>query len=197
MKVHRAAAALAVTAALLAGAAQAAGPARTRGTIEQVSDTSITLKTRSGGTATMALTPETRIVAITSAKIGDIKPNSYIGSAAMPQPDGTLKAFDVQVFDPAMRGSGEGNYPWDKAPGSSMTNGVVGDLVGSNGRTMTVNYKGGQKTIVVPPNVPIVAMAPGQRSLLKPGVNVIVFANPAGTAAGAVGVGVDGVVPPM
>ncbi len=196
MKFHRAAA-LALTASLLAGAAQAAAPARTRGTIEQVSDQSITLKTRGGATATMALTPDTKVIAITNAKLADIKPDSYIGSAAMPQPDGTLKAFDVQVFDRSMRGSGEGNYPWDKAPGSSMTNGVVGDLVGSNGRTMTVNYKGGQKTIVVPAGVPIVAMAPGERSLLKPGASVIVFANPAGTAAGAVAVGVDGVVPPM
>ena len=196
MKLHQAAA-LAISATLLAGAAQAAPAARTRGTVEQVSDSSITLKTRAGATATMALTPQTKVVAITSAKIEDIKPDSYIGSAAMPQPDGTLKAFDVQVFAPAMRGSGEGTYPWDKAPGSSMTNGVVGGLVGTSGRTMTVNYKGGQKTIVVPPNVPIVAMAPGERSLLKPGAHVIVFANPAGTAAGAVGVGVGGVVPPM
>ncbi len=196
MKFHRAAA-MALTAALLAGAAQAAAPARTRGTIERVSDQAITLKTRGGATATMAMTPETKVVAITKANFADIKPDSYIGSAAMPQPDGTLKAFDVQVFDPAMRGAGEGNYPWDKAPGSSMTNGVVGGLVGTSGRTMTVNYKGGQKTIVVPPDVPIVAMAPGERGLLKPGAHVIVFADPAGTAAGAVAVGVDGVVPPM
>lgn len=197
MKLHRAAAALALTASLLAGAAQAAAPARTRGTIEQVSDQSITLKTRGGAAATMALMPDTKIVAITNAQIADIKPDSYIGSAAVPQPDGTLRALDVQVFDPVMRGSGEGNFPWDKAPGSSMTNGVVGGLVGTNGRTMTVNYKGGQKTIVVPADVPIVAMAPGERSLLKPGAHVIVFANPAGTAAAAVAVGVNGVVPPM
>lgn len=196
MKFHLAAA-LAVTASLTAGVALAAAPARTRGTIEQVSDQAITLKTRAGAAKTMALGADTKVIAITHAQIADIKPNSYIGSAAVPQPDGTLKALDVQVFDPAMRGTGEGNYPWDSAPKSSMTNGTVGSLVGSSGRTMVVTYKGGQKTIVVPANVPIVAMAPGERSLLKPGAHVIVFANPAGTAAAAVAVGVDGVVPPM
>ncbi len=196
MQLHRAATAMALTVSLFAGAAYAA-PARTRGTIEQVSDNSITLKTRAGATATMALAGDTKVIAITHAQIADIKPNSYIGSAAVPQPDGTLRALDVQVFDQSLRGSGEGNYPWDSAPHTSMTNGTVGKLAGSTGRTMTVTYKGGQKTIVVPANVPIVTMAPGERSLLTPGAHVIVFANPAGTAAAAVAVGVDGVVPPM
>ena len=196
MTFHRVAAALAVTVAVLAGAAHAAPP-HVRGTIEQVNGQSFTLKTRDGGTQTVTLTPDTKVVAITHAQISDIKPDSYIGSAAVPQPNGTLRALDVQVFDRAMRGAGEGNYPWDSAPNASMTNGAVGDLVGTTGRTMVVKYKGSEKTIVVPADVPIVAMGPGERSQLKPGAHVIVFANPANTATAAVAVGVDGVVPPM
>jgi hypothetical protein len=42
-----------------------------------------------------------------------------------------------------------------------MTNGSVGDLVVSNGRVLTVNYKGGQQKILVPEDVPIVNLMPG------------------------------------
>lgn len=81
-----------------------------------------------------------------------------------------------------------------------MTNGTVGDLVVSNGRTLTVKYKGGEKKIVVPEGVPIVNLEPGDRSLLKAGVKVVLFAAQGadGTVtAQAISAGKDGVTPPM
>ena len=50
------------------------------------------------------------------ATMADIKDGSFIGSGAMPQPDGSQKAIEVHIFPEAMRGTGEGFRPWDGAP---------------------------------------------------------------------------------
>jgi hypothetical protein len=68
-----------------------------------------------------------------------------------------------------MRGTGEGHYGWDLGESSTMTNGSIGTLTGATGHTMTVTYNGGEKTVVVPDDVPVVDLRPGDRSLLKPG----------------------------
>jgi hypothetical protein len=100
-----------------------------------------------------------------------------------------------------MKGTGEGHYGWDMGQNSTMTNGTVGDLVVSNGRTMTVKYSnGGEKKITVPEDVPIVSLEPSDRSLLKPGAHVIVVPTKAadGTlTANRISVGMNGIVPPM
>ncbi len=38
------------------------------------------------------------IFAVSAAAIGDIKPGSYIGVGAMPQPDGSQRAIQVTVL---------------------------------------------------------------------------------------------------
>ena len=130
-----------------------------------------------------------------------IAPGSYVGTAAMPGPDGKLRALEVQVFPEAARGTGEGHGPWDlgarahddqrdRRPGSSP---------GSKRRRMTLRYKDGEKTIVVPDGVPMVTFKPGDRSLLVPGAKVIVFAqirNDQPTALRALA-GRNGFTPPM
>lgn len=171
-----------------------------RGEITSVAGDVVRVQVNSGENVAINLTPETQVRAITLANIEDIKPGSYIGSAAMPQADGTLKALEVHVFPPQMAGTGDGHRPFDLVKGSSMTNGSVGDLVVSNGRTLTVNYKGGQQKILVPEDVPIVNLAPGDRSLLKAGVKVVMFVAQGedGTlTAQSISAGKDGVTPPM
>jgi hypothetical protein len=175
-------------------------PSRVRATIDSVSATTMTVTPRNGSPTVIALPPEVHISGITIAKIDDIKPGSYIGTAAAPQPDGTQKALEVHVFPPSMVGAGEGFRPWDSAPNSTMTNGTVGDLVGSKGRTLTVKYKGGEKTVIVPDDVPIVSIEPGTRALLTPGAHVIVFASKGADGsltAISVNVGEKGLTPPM
>ena len=171
-----------------------------RGTIEKLDGNTLQVATRNGAHATVMLSDGFKVAGVTTAKLADIKPGSYIGSAAAPQPDGTLKALEVLVFPPSMKGSGEGNYGWDLTATSTMTNGTVGDLVGSNGRTMTVNYGDSEKKIVVPSDVPVVAIEPSDRNKLVPGAHVILAPKKAadGTlTAAAVTVGLDGTVPPM
>ena len=171
-----------------------------RGEITGVSADSLKVHVNSGENVVIRLTADTNVRAVTLANIEDIKPGSYIGSAAMPQEDGTLKAMEVHVFPPELAGSGDGHRPFDLAKGSSMTNGSVGDLVVSNGRVLTVNYKGGQQKILVPEDVPIVNLTPGDRSLLKVGVKIVTFVTQGadGTlTAQSISAGKDGVTPPM
>ncbi|CAI8767089.1 hypothetical protein KW849_28260 [Pseudomonas sp. PDM26] len=171
-----------------------------RGEITGVSPDVLKVHANSGDNVVINLTKDTKVRAVTLANIEDIKPGSYIGSAAIPQEDGTLKALEVHVFPPELAGSGDGHRPFDLVKGSSMTNGSVGDLVVSNGRVLTVNYKGGQQKILVPEDVPIVNLVPADRSLLKVGVKIVTFVTQGadGTlTAQSISAGKDGVTPPM
>ncbi len=181
--------------------AQSSGAAaRLRGKIDAVSSDSIQLTLRNGTKVSAKLPADTRYVWLTESKPSEIKEGSYVGTAAVQQPDGTLKALEVQVFPPAMRGVGEGTRPWDLGDKSSMTNGTVGSLVAAQGRTITITYKGGEKKVVVPDDVPIVTYEPADRAALTPGANVLINGTRAadGTVtAGSVSIGKDGLVPPM
>ncbi len=185
--------------ALTSSAALAQVPPRTRGVITAVSDNSVTLRSHAG-TITLKTTADTGYVGATKASLSAVQSGRFIGTASVPQPDGTLKALEVTVFPESMRGAGEGSYGWDLGRNSSMTNGTIGSVVGTNGRTMTVDYKGGQKKLMVPDDVPVVDLEPGTKALLKPGAHVVAF-GPKG-ADGSVDakriiVGEDGAVPPM
>jgi hypothetical protein len=180
--------------------AQAPQPYRLRATIDAVSADSVSLTSRTGEKLTAALTPSTTFAAIVPIKLEDIKPGSFIGSAAMPQPDGTQKALEVHVFPEAMRGTGEGHRPFDLQPTSTMTNGTVGSVTGSEGRTLKVGYQGGEKIIDVPPGTPVVTYEPGTHDLLAPGAHVILMgtrAEDGKITATRISVGKNGLVPPM
>ncbi|MFK3794825.1 DUF5666 domain-containing protein [Pseudomonas sp. NPDC088444] len=182
------------------GHADDAKPTRVRGAITAIEGDSLKVHSNRGEDLQVNLTPNTQVRGVTLAQVSEIKPGSYVGSAAIPQADGTLKALEVHVFPPEMAGTGDGHRAFDLGKDSTMTNGSVGDLVTSNGRTITVNYKGGQKKIVVPDDVPIVNLVPGDRSLLKPGVKVVLQAQPGADGALtalSISAGENGVTPPM
>lgn len=181
--------------------AQSGGtPARLRGKIDALSGDTLQLTLRNGNKASATLPPNVRLTWLTVAQPGDIQEGSYVGTAAVPQADGTLKALEMQVFPPSMRGVGEGTRDWDLGAGSSMTNGTVGSLVAANGRTITITYKGGEKRVVIPNDVPIVTYEPADRAALTPGANVLVNGTRAadGTVTAiSVSIGKNGLVPPM
>ncbi len=189
---------------LVAAAAFAQGqkPSNVRGTVVALQGDVLTVKTAAGKELKMTLTPKTSISYPRRLKLSDLKAGDYIGSAAMPGPDGKLVAREVHVVPEAQRGVGDGHYPWDLEPGSTMTNGGVQKIVKSpNGQELTVQYKTGEKTIVVPPNAPIVTSERGDRSLLVPGASVFIGAeqNPDGTltARYVQATSKDGVKPPI
>jgi hypothetical protein len=149
-------------------AAQAQG-VRVRGTIEKLDGNVLSVKSNEGEAMKIALAGDARVVGVVKATLADIKPGTFIGSAAMPQPDGSQKALEVHIFPEAMRGTGEGHRPYT-IPNSTMTNGTAGNAVkGVDGNAVMVSYKGGEKKIIVPAGVPIVRYEIGDRSDLKPG----------------------------
>jgi len=181
-------------------AAQPAPTVRVKGTIEKVDGNVLTLKT-AAGEEKLTLAGNAQIVAVVKASMADIKENTFLGSAAMPQPDGSQKALEVHIFPEAMRGTGEGHRPFAPTPGSTMTNGTAAGatVTGVDGAAIKVKYKDGEKVIVVPPNVPIVRYEIGSAADLKTGAAFTVLAatkKPDGTLEAArINVGRDGVVP--
>jgi hypothetical protein len=194
---------LAAAAALFAfgAAAQTAPPTRVRGTVEKIEGQNLAVKSRDGMLVEIKLADNFGVLGVTKATLADITPGKFVGAAALPQKDGTLKALEVLIFPEAARGSNEGHYAWDLMPESTMTNATVAERVaGVAGPVLTLKYKDGEKKIVVPPEAPIVTFAPAERTLLKPGAAVFLVAakQPDGSlAAPRVLVGKDGVVPPM
>ena len=195
------AAAVVLAAAIPAAHAQNQ-PVRVRGTIERVEGDIYVIKVRGGTEAKVKLPANVMVVSLVKASLADIKPNSYIGVTAMPQPDGTQKAFAVHIFPENQRGVAEGFLPWDARANSTMTNATVAETVkGTDGQNITVKYKGGEKKVVVPPETPIVTFVASDKSEVKPGAKIIIFGaakKDDGTLeANRVNVGRDGITPPM
>jgi hypothetical protein len=175
-------------------------PTRVRGVIDAIDAQELHVTTSSGQKVTLKLAANPRVSIVVPITIDAIKPGSFIGTAAMTQADGTLKALEVHVFPEAMRGTGEGHRPWDQGAESSMTNGTVGEVKISNGRLLTLSYQGGEQKIFVPETTPIVTFEKGSLADVKPGAHATVTAthNADETlTATAMNVGKDGYTPPM
>jgi hypothetical protein len=191
---------LTLGAAISAGWAQET-PVRIRGTIDRVDGDTYFVKARDGAELKLKLAPNAAVVALVQATPADIKQGTYIGVAGMPQADGSQKALEVHIFPESMRGVGDGHRGWDLQPSSTMTNGnVETTAASSDGQTVTLKYKDGERRISIPSGIPIVLYVPGEASELKPGAKIFVSAatkQPDGTLqAPRVNVG-RGVAPPM
>ena len=196
-----AASALALTFAT-AAVAQQPQTVRIRGTIEKIDGNMLTIKAREGDDKMVKMTDNIIVTGIAKIALADIKPGSYIGVSAMPKQDGVQSALAIHILPEAQRGTGEGVRPWDLKPGSTMTNATVAEKVAStSGDTIKVKYKDGEKSVEVTPDTPIVTFLPGEKSELKPGVKIIIFGATktadGGLEAGRIGVGRDGITPPM
>jgi hypothetical protein len=175
---------------------------RIRGDVTAIEGLNLQVKARTGETLAIKLAENYGVTAVVKIDVNAIKPGVFVGAATMPQPDGTQTALEVLVFPESMRGSNEGHYPWDLKPGSMMTNATVADAVAMNpgGRRMTLKYKDGEKTVVVPDDAPIVTFEPGDKAMLVPGAHILLTATkqPDGSlTATRVAVGKNGLVPPM
>jgi hypothetical protein len=196
-------AALTVISALASVAwAQQPPPVRIRGTIESVDGAMLMIKSREGADMQVRMTDNVAVFGVVKASLSEIKPGSYIGVSAMPEPDGTQKALAVHIFPESQRGAAEGFRPWDLRPNSTMTNATVAETVaGTDGQNILVKYKDGEKKVVVPPNTPIVTFVVGDKSEVKAGAKIIIFGavkkDDGMLEANRVNVGRDGITPPM
>lgn len=182
--------------------AQQPPPVRIRGTIEAVDGPLLSIKSREGNDLKVRTTDDVAVFGVVKTELSEIKPGSYIGVTAMPEPDGTQKAVAVHIFPENQRGAAEGFRPWDLRPNSTMTNATVAETVaGTDGQHIRVKYKDGEKKVLVPPGTPIVTFIAGDKAQIKPGAHIIIFGatkKDDGTLeANRVNVGIDGITPPM
>jgi hypothetical protein len=171
---------------------------RIRGTVEKLEGQTLTVKTQAGQEVPVALAPNFAISGVEKRSLSDIKPGDSIASTSVRGPDGKLRALEVHFLPP---GAGEGQFAWDLAPDSLMTNATVAGVAAApQGQVLRVTYKGQEAEITVPPEVPVVAFVPGDTSLVKAGAAVFIFGQrkPDGSvSATRATLEKDGVKPPM
>ena len=120
---------------LTASTASAQQPGRIRGEIAKADGAMMSLKTRDGAMLDVKLADDVRVAALVKASLADIKPDSFIGVAGMPEADGSIKAYSIHIFLPAQRGVVPDRHgPWDGRPNSTMTNGYVAEHGDGQGR---------------------------------------------------------------
>jgi len=176
-------------------------PVRIRGTVEKLDGNMLTVKARNGQTMTVKMADNFAVMGVAKANLADVGSGKFIGTTTVGERQGALIAEEVHIFPENMRGTGEGHYDWDLRPNSKMTNANVAKVTSlGKDRVMTVQYKGGEKKILVPQNAVVVAFQPTDKSELKPGAQVFVVSQkqPDGSLTAArVNVGLKGQVPPM
>jgi hypothetical protein len=165
-----------------------------RGTVASSTATSLTVNT-ADGSATVRLGGKVAFVDAVPGSIADIAPGKFLGIGSVPG-NGPNRALEVTVFADSMRGTGEGDYPWNPGTGtqhsmmtngtvstpkshSTMTNATVGTISGSGQKTIVMNYTGGSRTLIVPAGTPVIRVSPGTKALLAPGNPVFVVATKA------------------
>ena len=186
----------------VSGLAAAQGkPTRLRGDITSFQDGVLTVARASGDSVKIEVPKDFKVNAVDRMQLSDIKKGSYVGIATTTGLNGKLTAREVVVFPEAARGMGEGHYAWDLGAKSTMTNANVDNVVtGTDGRNLSLSYKGGNNKITVPDTVPVVTPVAAEPSDLIPGKKVFVIA-----VSGSNGtytpkflvVEKNGVVPPM
>ena len=179
-------------------------PVTIRGKIASIDGQNLKITTAAGDV--LVRVPEnTRVGGVAAAQLSDISAGSYVGTTAIKQPDGNLKALEVHIFPEEGRGTGEGHRPWDLTPGSTMTNANVEKVEQVSvekvqGSLLTLKYKGGEAKVFIPPGTPIVKNVPADRSALKQGAGVYIAAvrgDDGTVTATRVAVGLNGIMPPM
>lgn len=186
----------------LAATAQDAPPVRVGGEITGVDDRLVTVQTRDGDVARLELPADAQILGMTPTTPEALTVDTVIGTAAVGDPSDRLEAVVVVIFPEELEGGGEGYFTWDLKPDSIMIHGAVRSAeAGPDGRVVEIYYPQAGATVVVPPETPVVALKPGDTSLLQQGSHVYVpnaEQRPDGTlTTDLVAVGEKGFVPPM
>jgi hypothetical protein len=176
-------------------------PVRIRGTVEKLDGHNLTVKSRDGESVAVTLADNVGIVYLVKKSMADIKSGDYLASTGIKGTDGKIHAIEVRIFPEALRGAGEGQYPWDLKPDTVMTNATAGQITKSpDGNVVSVTYKGTTSDYTIDPTTPIFTYDQGDTSLLVPGAAVFVIATKKDDGmltAARLTAEKDGVKPPM
>jgi RNase P/RNase MRP subunit p29 len=182
------------------------------GTLVSATAAALVIDTPSGR-KTVSYNSKIRFFAVSKSVLADVAGGAFIGTTVAPQPDGTFTSTEVHIFAPSLRGTGEGFTQMGDSGKHMMANATVRTVASPNmmanstvrtvgltaaGKTITMTFPSGTKTIHIPSNVPIVYIEPGTIAMLTPGAHVRVAALAEGDALTArfVLVGRNGLVPP-
>jgi hypothetical protein len=183
-----------------AQAPPAGTPTRIRGTVDKLDGQALSVKQRDGQIATMTLAPNVVVLTLVKRSLADIKPGDFVASTGIKGKDGKIHAIEARIFPKATPDGGR-QFAWDLGPDSVMTNATVGTVTKvSDGEVLHVTFKGGESEYSIGPDVPVLANAPGDASLLKPGIAVFIIAlkHPDGSlTTNRLYAEKDGVKPPM
>lgn len=184
---------------------------RIHGVLESVDAQTLRLKSQGGQLVPVSISPDVRIMVSSKSSLANIKAGDFVGSAAYRGPDGRMHAEEVHIFSEALRGRGEGHRPMGPDSNRTMTNGTVAEaeqdrtmtngtisgVSGSSSRILTIKYKGGEQTIEVAPDTPIVTLVMADRSSLKPGtsISIVVAQKDGGLVATSITTEKDSVKP--
>jgi hypothetical protein len=176
----------------MAQQAAAPGPAtpnaqtRITGTLTEISSAGLKVRDASGQEVSMGVTPSITVVAARPVAKESIKPGDFVASANLSQADGSGRSIEMRLFEPGSR-AGEGNRPMTQAgaaPGQMMTNATVTKVAQTPaGLELDVQYPGGVRHLVVPPELTIMGSYPVDPASLKPGMAVTVTATRAAEGA--------------
>jgi hypothetical protein len=139
-------------AALALSAAAQNPPARIRGTVERLDGQTLMIKSRDGQSLSIALAPNFTVRAVVAKTVADIKPGDFVASTSVKGSDGKLRAIEVHILPESLRGvAREGQFPWDLAPDSLMTNATAAQITSApEGQVMRVTYKDGEAEVTPP-----------------------------------------------
>ena len=144
------------------------------GTVNSMDASSVSLTSEDGGVVdTFRLAPNLLVIQNKPATLADIKPNDFIASAAVRKADGKLHSTELRIFPDALRGLGEGQRPMNDAQNQTMTNATVeGTAIVGGSNNLKVKFQGGDSELILDPGVPVTAIVPVDRSLVKAGIKV-------------------------
>ena len=178
----------------------AGSPTRIRGTVDKLDGNTLAVKTKDGQSMSVALADNVVIQYLVKKSLADIKTGDFLASAGMKGTDGKIHAVEVRIFPKATPDGGR-QFAWDLGQDSVMTNATVGTVTQTpNGPLVHVSFTGGESEYTIGPDVPILAGADGDKTLLKPGAAVFVIAQKqedGKITSGRIYVEKDGIKPPM
>jgi len=181
IKTSLAGTALTLLLVLLSFAAVVQNSARVRGTITAFDGEVLAVKSIEGQDLKLQLANNTNIVYPKAIGLADLKPGEYVGVTSARNNEGRLVAREVHTISST---AAEGHRPLAQDPTSNMTNANIAKAVKSaNGHELTLEYKGGSQTILVPDGTPIVTTVVTDRSVLVRGVAVNITATVAADGA--------------
>ena len=176
-------------------------PTRVAGTIEKLDGRTLTVTRPDGQKQSVTLSADAKIFGVEKRNLTEIKSGEFVASGGVRGTDGKIHAVEVRIFPDELRGTGEGQRPWDVRPEGVMTNATVGTVSQTgDGGVIHVTYKDGQSEYTVGPDVPVLAYVAGDATLLKPGAAILTTARkqPDGSLlTNRVTAEKDGVKPPM